>query len=229
MTFLELTRLSRLRQGFTELSRGGRVIDAQVEAGFESASAFRAYFTHVTGLRPSDVNGQGGIALHCCDTPVGPMIIAADQTHLHLLEFVDRRALPREMQKLHRACRGNMGFGETLITAKTEQQVTEFFAGKRSKFDLPLALHGTDFTKRVWRALCDIPAGQTRSYAQLAQMIDNPTAFRGVARANASNQIAIVIPCHRVIGADGALTGYGGGLWRKQKLLEVERAYREDP
>ena len=77
--------------------------------------------------------------------------------------------------------------------------------------------------------MCDIPAGQTRSYAQLAQMIDNPTAFRAVARANASNQIAIVIPCHRVIGADGALTGYGGGLWRKQKLLEVERAYREDP
>ena len=226
MTFLEMARLSRLRQGFTELSRGGRVIDAQVEAGFESASAFREYFTQVTGLRPSDLNGQGGIALQCCDTPVGPMIIAADQTHLHLLEFVDRRALPREMQKLHRACRGNMGFGSTPITQKTEQQLTEFFAGERPEFDLPLALHGTEFTKRVWRALCDIPAGQTRSYAQLAQMIDNPTATRAVARANGTNQIAIVIPCHRVIGADGSVTGYGGGLWRKQKLLEVERAYR---
>ena len=226
MTFLEMARLSRLRQGFTELSRGGRVIDAQVEAGFESASAFREYFTQVTGLRPSDLNGQGGIVLQCCDTPVGPMIIAADQTHLHLLEFVDRRSLPREMQNLHRACRGNMGFGSTPITEKTEQQLTEFFAGERPEFDLPLALHGTEFTKRVWRVLCDIPAGQTRSYAQLAQMIDNPTATRAVARANGTNQIAIVIPCHRVIGADGSLTGYGGGLWRKQKLLEVERAYR---
>jgi len=82
------------------------------------------------------------------------------------------------------------------------------------------------FSKRVWRALCDIPAGQTLSYAQLAQIIENPAATRAVARANGANQIAIVIPCHRVIGADGSLTGYGGGLCRKQKLLEVERAYR---
>jgi len=82
------------------------------------------------------------------------------------------------------------------------------------------------FSKRVWRALCDIPAGQTLSYAQLAQIIENPAATRAVARANGANQIAIVIPCHRVIGADGSLTGYGGWLCRKQKLLEVERAYR---
>ena len=155
------------------------------------------------------------------------MIIAADQTHLHLLEFVDCRALPREMQKLHGACRGYIGIGATPITKKTEKQLTEFFAGERPEFDLPLTLHGTEFTKRVWRALCDIPAGQTRSYAQLAQMIENPTATRAVARANGTNQIAIVIPCHRVIGTDGSLTGYGGGLWRKQKLLEVERAYRD--
>ena len=120
-----------------------------------------------------------------------------------------------------------VGLGNQTPDSENNRQLTEFFAGERPEFDLPLALHGTEFTKRVWRALCDIPAGQTRSYAQLAHMIENPTATRAVARANGTNQIAIVIPCHRVIGADGSLTGYGGGLWRKQKLLEVERAYRD--
>ena len=94
------------------------------------------------------------------------------------------------------------------------------------KFDLTIVLHGTDFTKTVWKALCDIPAGETRSYGELAQTIGKPSASRAVARANGCNQIAIVVPCHRVIGSDGSLTGYGGGLWRKQKLLEIEALYQ---
>ena len=135
----------------------------------------------------------------------------------------------REVQQLFQYSKGQLGFGRFALTDRVQEQLTEFFEGRRPKFDLPLTLHGTDFSKTVWRALQDIPAGQTRSYAQLAQSIARPTAMRAVARANGANQIAIVLPCHRVIGADGTLTGYAGGLWRKQKLIELERAYAEAP
>jgi AraC family transcriptional regulator of adaptative response/methylated-DNA-[protein]-cysteine methyltransferase len=93
-------------------------------------------------------------------------------------------------------------------------------------FETPLALHGTPFTRDVWRELLKIPAGGIRSYSDVAQALGRPEAVRAVARANGANQIAVVIPCHRVMGADGSLTGYGGGLWRKQKLIELERSYR---
>lgn len=92
-------------------------------------------------------------------------------------------------------------------------------------FETPLVLHGSPFSRDVWQELLRIPAGQTRSYSDVARAIGRPDAVRAVARANGANQIALVIPCHRVLGADGALTGYGGGLWRKQRLIEVERQY----
>ena len=103
--------------------------------------------------------------------------------------------------------------------------MARFFAGESAHFNTPLALHGSEFTTAVWRALREIPAGETRSYGALAQALGRPSAVRAVAQANGANQIALVIPCHRVIGADGSLTGYGGGLWRKQRLLEIERGY----
>jgi len=92
-------------------------------------------------------------------------------------------------------------------------------------FETPLVLHGSPFSRDVWQELLRIPAGQTRSYSDVARAIGRPDAVRAVARANGANQIALVIPCHRVLGADGALTGYGGGLWRKQRLIQVERQY----
>jgi AraC family transcriptional regulator of adaptative response/methylated-DNA-[protein]-cysteine methyltransferase len=120
-----------------------------------------------------------------------------------------------------------MGFGRFEATDQVAEELVEFFAGKRSTFDVPLAQnYGTSFQREVWEALRKIPAGETRSYGQLAAEIGRPTAMRPVASANGANQIALVIPCHRVIGADGTLTGYAGGLWRKQKLIEIERQFR---
>jgi len=109
------------------------------------------------------------------------------------------------------------------LTEKATRQLEEYFSGKRKKFDLPLDPHGTKFQSSVWKALLEIPYGETRSYKQIAQMIDNPKACRAVGLANNKNPIWIIIPCHRVIGSDGSLTGYGGGLEMKQKLLEIER------
>jgi len=113
---------------------------------------------------------------------------------------------------------------ETALIKKAAKQLSEYFSGKRKEFDLPLSFTGTDFQKKVWSALLTIPYGETRSYGQIAAQIGNPKASRAVGMANNRNPISILCPCHRVIGADGSLTGYGGGLEAKKFLLELEAA-----
>lgn len=224
-TFLDLARTRRLQAGFTTLANGGQVIDAQLDAGFESASAFRTAFAKMVGIKPSAFSEGALLRADWFQTDLGPMIAVADNTHLHLLEFADRKALPTELARLQKAAGGiGLGCTEPLEQAKAELQA--YFAGTSASFQTPLALHGTPFTKSVWHALTKIPTGQIQTYAGLAERMNRPTATRAVARANGANQIAIMIPCHRIIGADGSLTGYGGGLWRKQKLIDLERQYR---
>ncbi|MFA7566539.1 MAG: methylated-DNA--[protein]-cysteine S-methyltransferase, partial [Alkalispirochaeta sp.] len=106
-----------------------------------------------------------------------------------------------------------------------QEQLSEYFAGERREFELPLVVPGTDFQKEVWDSLMKVPYGETWSYAQQAAFMGRPKAVRAVAVANGYNRISIVIPCHRIIGSDGSLTGYGGGLPRKQRLLEIEKSY----
>ncbi|MDO5643667.1 MAG: trifunctional transcriptional activator/DNA repair protein Ada/methylated-DNA--[protein]-cysteine S-methyltransferase [Paracoccus sp. (in: a-proteobacteria)] len=226
MTFLQMARNLRLREGARRVAQGDAVIEAQLDAGFDSASGFRQAFARLFGHPPAAMRGAGGLVADWIETPLGGMIAVADDNALHLLEFSDRKALKEQLARLSKAAGGRIGLGQSAITAETARQLADFFAGKRARFDLPLAPHGTAFQRRVWEALRAIPAGQTRSYAELARAIGQPTASRAVAGANASNGIAIVIPCHRVIGADGTLTGYAGGLWRKEKLIAAERAYR---
>lgn len=113
---------------------------------------------------------------------------------------------------------------ETALIKEAHQQLSEYLKGERKEFDLPLNPKGTDFQKRVWRALCDIPYGETRSYKQIAEAIGNSNAVRAVGMANNRNPITIVVPCHRVIGADGKLVGYGGGLEMKEFLLRLEKS-----
>lgn len=224
-TFLALARQRRLQLGFSTLTAGAKVIEAQLDAGFSSASAFRAAFQRLTGLAPGQLQTRARLNADWIDTPLGPMICVADTRNLYLLEFLERKALPREMQRLHKDAKGDLGLGRTAITDQTKAALTAYFDGSDPRLDLPLAPAGTDFERHVWHRLRQIPAGQTRSYSQLAQDMSKPNATRAVARANGANPIAIVIPCHRVIGADGALTGYGGGLWRKERLLKIEEHY----
>ncbi|TLP45656.1 bifunctional transcriptional activator/DNA repair protein Ada [Cohaesibacter sp. CAU 1516] len=226
MTFLEMARISRLRDSFQALSDGDRVIDAQQAAGFESASAFRQAFARLIGLKPSDFKADAMLKADWIDTPLGAMIAVSDASHLHLLEFVGRKALPTELRALFKATKGSLGFGSTAPTERIAQELEAYFSGKAAHFSTPLAYHGTPFTRAVWDALRQIPAGDTRTYGALAASLGKPDAVRAVARANGANQIAIVVPCHRILGADGSLTGYGGGLWRKQKLIELEQGYR---
>ena len=159
------------------------------------------------------------------------MIVVCDNSELHLLEFTDRKALQTELKKLHTVfghIKTPMGFGETPITQQVRKELTDFFELRNAQFEVPVAMHSTAFTKTVWHALQKIPAGETRSYSDIARTVGKPAAVRAVARANGANPIAIIVPCHRVIGADGSLTGYGGGLWRKQKLIELEQHYAKN-
>ncbi len=226
MTFLEMARQRRLREGFEVLRQGERVIDAQQSASFDSASAFRRAFARLLGCAPNALKQGGLLRADWFDTPLGDMIAVASASHLHLLEFVERKALPRELTRLRDFAKGELGFGRYAPTDQVEIELAAFFSGNRAAFETPMAFHGSPFTKEVWKALCDIPAGETRTYAQLARSIDRPSATRAAARANGANQLAILVPCHRILGADGALTGYGGGLWRKQKLIEIEQQYQ---
>ena len=225
MTFLEMARQRRLRDGFATLEGGGKVIDAQVNAGFESASAFSAAFARLLGRSPGKLASDPLLLAQWIPTPLGDMLAVSSQHELHLLEFFDRKALPGELSRLEKSVGGRLGIGPTEPSAQIEAELGNFFAGKGAEFSTPLAYHGSAFSIAVWDTLREIPPGQTRSYSDIARRIGQPTATRAVARANGLNQLALVVPCHRVIGADGSLTGYGGGLWRKQKLLEIERDY----
>ena len=228
MTFLEMARQRRLREGFATLSKGGPVIDAQLDAGFESPSAFRTAFAKLMGQTPQSFAKDALLRADWFDTPLGPMVAVCDQHSLHLLEFIDRKALPGSLKKLRTYAKGSLGIGRFPAHDLLRDQLDAFFAGRSANFDIPLTLHGSEFTQLVWRRLLKIGAGQIETYGALAKDLGRPSATRAVARANGANQIALIVPCHRVIGADGNLTGYGGGLWRKQRLIELERDYLKE-
>lgn len=223
MTFLEMARQRRLREGFEALASGGKVITAQHEASFESASAFRAAFARLLGRAPADLRPDRLLRATWIPTPLGDMIAVSSRSHLHLLEFVDRKGLPMALKRLQAASKADIGIGAMPPSDQAAAELAEYFAARSGRFQTPLAFAGSAFTRQVWEALREIPAGETRSYADIARRIGRASATRAVARANGANQIALMIPCHRVIGADGSLTGYGGGLWRKQRLIEIER------
>lgn len=225
MTFLEMARHRRLREGLGVLAKGEDVIDAQQVAGFESASGFRDALARLLGQSPASLKTAGPLRADCIETPLGPMLAVCDEQALHLLEFFDRKALPTELKKLRQQKGVDLSLGRFAINDQLDAEIDDYFAGKCADFKTPLALHGSAFTLSVWAALRDIPAGQTRSYRELADALERPSATRAVARANGANQISLIIPCHRVLGSDGSLTGYGGGLWRKQKLISLERQY----
>ncbi|HEY2163231.1 MAG TPA: methylated-DNA--[protein]-cysteine S-methyltransferase [Gemmatimonadaceae bacterium] len=156
------------------------------------------------------------------DTSIGEMIAGATDTHLVLLEFARRRTLDAQLERFTRMTGFTLERGESRIVGELRRELDEYFRGERKEFTIPIDARGTPFQMRVWAALRQIPTGTTTSYGRLAMSLGQASAVRAVAGANGDNPIAILIPCHRVIGSDGSLTGYGGGLWRKKKLLELE-------
>lgn len=171
------------------------------------------------------MSGRDRVRYSPIDTPIGELIAAATDARLVLLEY-ERRAMhttyEQQLARVQRALGCEFEAGDSPVLDRLRAQLDEYFRGDRRAFDVPLHAPGSAFQMKVWNELQRIAPGTTTSYAKLAQRIGRPTAVRAVARANGDNHIAILIPCHRVIGSDGTLVGYGGGLWRKQFLLELE-------
>ena len=223
MTFQAYQRACRLGTAMKALHGGAATIDACLDAGFDSDSGFRAAFARVFGDTPGRARATALLTATWIESPLGPMLAIAGDEGLELLEFVDRRALETELRELRRSLSGAIVPGDHPVLRRTAEQLREYFAGRRRDFDLPLKQRGSAFQLAAWKALCEIPYGETRSYTDMARCVGSPGAVRAIGRVNGQNQIAIVIPCHRVIRADGSLCGYGGGRWRKQWLLDHER------
>lgn len=161
----------------------------------------------------------------CADlsTPIGMMIVGSTELGCCLVEFHDRGGVESISAAIKKRYQREVEYGSSVLNQMICCQLEEYFVGSRSRFDMPLDAKGTPFEKRVWEELSATPFGTTRSYGEIAAAVGRPQAQRAVGRANGANHIAIVIPCHRIIEANGKLRGYGGGLWRKKWLLEHEQ------
>lgn len=222
ITFQAYQRMIRINTAFQDLKSGNKVAEVAFDSGYDSLSGFGYTFKVLTGKSPIETLDKQIIHLSKMNTPLGPMFVGATLKGLSILEFSDRRMLETEFRDLQVRLNAIILRGENDLTKKTKKELLEYFNGTRTEFSIPIDAPGTDFQKNVWKALQTIPYAGTRSYQEQAEFLGKPNAVRAVANANGCNRIAIVIPCHRVIGKDGSLTGYGGGLERKKWLLKFE-------
>jgi AraC family transcriptional regulator of adaptative response/methylated-DNA-[protein]-cysteine methyltransferase len=223
MSFSQYARARRLGHAFNTIKQGDKVIEAQLDAGFDSGSGFREAFSREFGEAPNKARKAVTFAMDWIDTPIGPMLAIADDKQLHMLEFVERKSLQHHVDRYRKQFNATVLPGDTPALKLIRQELKDYFAGKALTFKSKIADAGTEFQQSVWDELRRIPPGETRSYLDMSKKIGQPTAVRAVANANRLNRCAIILPCHRVIGSDGTLTGYAGGLWRKQWLLDHER------
>ena len=223
LTFHAYLRALRVGAAFGRIAHGDRTLDAAFASGWESASAFGEAFKKLTGKVPSGARRGVLVTVTRIPTPLGPMLAAATERGICLLEFVDRRMLPTQLDRVRKHYGASLLPGKSPFFDRLSGELGRYFGGELRASTVPLDGVGTEFQQKVWTMLRTIPYGTTRSYAEQARLIGMPRAVRAVARANGDNRIAIAIPCHRVVGSKGDLTGYGGGLWRKRWLLELER------
>jgi AraC family transcriptional regulator of adaptative response/methylated-DNA-[protein]-cysteine methyltransferase len=223
MTFQAYYRGRRMGEALQQIRQGADLDDVVLGNGYDSHSGFRDAFQRTFGQPPGHSRGADCIVTTWVESPIGPLVAAATAEGVCLLEFTDRRMLETQFATLRKrfTCAIVPGTNEHLEQLKDE--LARYFAGTRTEFCVPLVFPGSPFQRAVWERLLRIPYGETLSYEGLAADIDLPGAQRAVGRANGQNRIGVVIPCHRVINKSGRLGGYGGGLWRKEFLLDLER------
>lgn len=225
ITFQWYQRMLRINAAFTKITSGSSITEAAFESGFESLSGFNDSYSSIFGEAPTRAKNKLVININRFTTLLGPMFACATDHGICLLEFASRKMLEREFQDLVKKLNAVILPGENKHLIQLQNEIAEYFDGCRKDFSVPLHMIGTAFQKQVWNALLDIPFGETRTYLQQSLALNNRKGIRAVASANGHNKIAIVIPCHRVIGKDGNLTGYAGGLARKRWLLDHEKKY----
>lgn len=222
MTFQSYQRMLRINGAYKSIIDGEQVTHAAFNSGFDSLSGFNSSFQSIIGNTPTRSTDKNLINIIRFTTPLGPMFACATEEGVCLLEFTDRRMLETEFNDLRRRLKAEILPGTNKHLVLLQKEVEEYFNGTRKTFTVPLYTPGSSFQQAVWKSLMNIPYGTTRSYKGQAAMMQRPEAIRAVASANGHNRVCIIIPCHRVIGESGALTGYGGGLPRKKWLLEHE-------
>lgn len=226
ITFQAFQRMQRVNIALQELKGGRSATEVAFDSGYESLSGFGYTYKRITGAAPTEQRDV--IMIHRFTTPLGPMFVCATERGVCLLEFTDRRMLETEFRDLQRLLKARIMSGQNSHTRQVENEMSEYFSGTRQQFDLQLDTPGSDFQQAVWQGLRAIPYGQTSHYQALAGQIEKPNAVRAVAAANGANRVAIVIPCHRIIGKDGTMTGYGGGVARKEWLIKHEQTMCHD-
>lgn len=221
MTFQTYQRMYRINNAYQELKKGRNTTDIAFDSGYESLSGFGYTFKKMVGKSPNNSLKENIILINRFTTVLGPMFVCATENGICLLEFVDRRMLETELRDLQDRLDAKILVGENEHIIQVKKEIAEYFEGTRRNFDVKLELVGTEFQKSVWNNLKNISYGETISYQEQAKNINHKGA-RAVANANGHNHIAIIIPCHRVIGKNGDLKGYGGGVERKKWLIDHE-------
>ncbi|MBD0305950.1 MAG: methylated-DNA--[protein]-cysteine S-methyltransferase [Nitrospiraceae bacterium] len=224
MTFQAFTRARRLAGALNRIRDGGTLDTAVFDSGYESHSGFRDAFTRTFGDSPGSYRNGKCVFVSWLRSPLGPLVAGATAEGVCLLEFSDRRMLEAQFAAVRKLFDAPVIPGSNEYLDLLQVELATYFAGSLRSFSVPLTYPGTPFQQRVWEQLLAIPYGETRSYQELAVAVGEPKAVRAVGRANGLNRISILIPCHRVVNKDGALGGYGGGLRRKQYLLDLERS-----
>lgn len=222
ITFHAYQRMFRINSAFKKIKDGETVTTTAFDSGFESLSGFNDSFKSIFGVSPTKSKSQKIITIKRIETKLGTMFCCATDDGICLLEFTDRKMLETELKNLAKTMNATILQGNNKHFKILENQLSEYFEGKRKIFSVPLVTPGSDFQNIVWSQLQTIEFGKTKSYKEQAISINKTESVRAVANANGMNRISILIPCHRVIGSDGKLTGYGGGIWRKKWLIEFE-------
>jgi len=224
ITFHTYQRMLRINSAFNSIKKGETITNSAFDSGYESLSGFNESYRSIFGEPPTSANEKSVLNIVRFTTPIGPMFACASSKGVCLLEFTDRRMLETEFKDLCKRLNAVILPGENPHLDQVQSEIQEYFSGKRKEFTTSLHTPGTEFQKSVWNILQKFPYGETRSYKQQAITLGSPNAIRAVGSANGHNRISIIIPCHRVLGSDGSLTGYGGGLHRKKWLIDFEKA-----
>lgn len=224
LTFHAFQRMYRINNAYKELKDGKKMTDTAFDLGYESLSGFGYTYKKIIGKSPTKSKRKNIILINRLTTPLGPMLVCASEKGICLLEFTDRKMLETEFKDLQKLLDAEILIGENEHIKQAKIELKEYFSGKRQKFDVKLDTPGTDFQNQVWAILQGITFGTTSSYQALSLKLNKPNGARAAARANGFNRISIIVPCHRIIGKDGNLTGYGGGIERKKWLLDFEKA-----
>ncbi len=223
MSFQAFQRMLRINSAFTKMTEGQSVTVTAFDVGFNSISGFNERFRSIVGEAPAASKNTAIINITRFTTRLGPMFACATRMGVCLLEFTNRRMLESEFKDLQKRLNAVILPGKNPHLLHVQKEISEYFEGTRKNFTVSLHTPGTEFQQNVWNVLKQVPYAETRSYKQLATALGNPNASRAVATANGYNKIAIIIPCHRIIGENGDMTGYGGGIPRKKWLIDFEK------